>query len=276
MRNRPKGAAHIHEVEGDKEIIVVIPTADFNGEFARNCRENVFKGVHTVFVESGEILDPYFNYAHNCNVGIQKAMKYCPKWIVLSNDDMYKIEDVSVLIFELSKLDFKRTNCVFTRPSKYHSVPARFGRPRFTRRFIIAYKRHGNLRDKLKFTREQIKIEKKFGCREFFSPRTGLTNFIFEPGYNLISFTDFGIFSADYIRKQGCILFDETFINAQEDHDVALQLFTNNDPYAVIDFKIGDYVGSTMGTGLARDLREIAGNAYLNYKWENKLLMMEE
>ena len=28
MRERPKGVANVHEVEGDKEIIVVIPTAE--------------------------------------------------------------------------------------------------------------------------------------------------------------------------------------------------------------------------------------------------------
>ena len=40
MKERPKGVAFIHEVEGDKEIIVVITTADFNGKYARECREN--------------------------------------------------------------------------------------------------------------------------------------------------------------------------------------------------------------------------------------------
>ena len=45
MRERPKGVANIREVEGGKEIIVVIPTADFNGKYARECRENIFKGL---------------------------------------------------------------------------------------------------------------------------------------------------------------------------------------------------------------------------------------
>src|SRR5579875_2537075 len=53
MKARPKGVATIHEVEGDKDIIVVIPTADFNGKYAKECRENIFKGLHIVFVESG-------------------------------------------------------------------------------------------------------------------------------------------------------------------------------------------------------------------------------
>ena len=43
MRERPKGVANIHEFEGDKDIIVVIPTADFNGKYAKECRENIFK-----------------------------------------------------------------------------------------------------------------------------------------------------------------------------------------------------------------------------------------
>ncbi len=97
MKERPKGVANIHEVEGDKDIIVVIPTADFNGKYAKECRENIFKGLHIIFVESGEIPDPYFNGAHNVNIGIKKAMEYNPRWIVFSNDDVYKIDSVEKL-----------------------------------------------------------------------------------------------------------------------------------------------------------------------------------
>ena len=53
MRERPKGVATIHEVGGDKDIIVVIPTADFSGKYAKECRENIFRGLQIVFVESG-------------------------------------------------------------------------------------------------------------------------------------------------------------------------------------------------------------------------------
>ena len=31
------------------------------------------------------------------NVGISRAMEYNPRWIVISNDDMYKIDEVSIL-----------------------------------------------------------------------------------------------------------------------------------------------------------------------------------
>ena len=97
MRERPKGVSTIHEVEGDKDVVVVIPTADFNGKYAKECRENIFKGLHIIFVESGGKGDFYFNIAHNFNVGIKKAMKYNPKWIVFSGDDMVQVDDITVL-----------------------------------------------------------------------------------------------------------------------------------------------------------------------------------
>ena len=117
MRERPKGIANIHEFEGDKDIIVVIPTADFDGKYARECRDNIFKGLHIIFVESGEVPDPYFNYAHNCNVGISKAMKYNPKWIILSNDD------ISLEIFGdqlISQLATHQDDCILFPHRKFN------------------------------------------------------------------------------------------------------------------------------------------------------------
>jgi len=106
MKERPKGSCEIMEVEGEKEIIVVIPTADFKGEYAKRCREEIFTGLHIIFVVSGKG-NNYFNYAHNCNVGIKKALEYNPQWIVVSNDDMYKIDDVSKIVKELRQVDGK-------------------------------------------------------------------------------------------------------------------------------------------------------------------------
>ena len=88
MRERPKGSSNIHEIEGESDIVVAITTADFDGKYAIDCRESIFKGLHIIFVESGGREDFYFNYVHNCNVGIRKAMEYNPKWVVVSNDDV--------------------------------------------------------------------------------------------------------------------------------------------------------------------------------------------
>jgi len=52
MKERPKGVPWIREVSDQKDIIVVIPTANFNGKYANECKENIFKGLHIIFVES--------------------------------------------------------------------------------------------------------------------------------------------------------------------------------------------------------------------------------
>ena len=131
MRERPKGVANVHEVEGDKDIIVVIPTADLNGKYAKECRDNIFKGLHIIFVESGEVPDPYFNYAHNVNIGVRNAMAYIPKWIVISNDDMRKIDDPRILKNGLMKFNPNEVDVLFTKesPDHYHSQPTYLGRP---------------------------------------------------------------------------------------------------------------------------------------------------
>ena len=137
MKERPKGVATIHEVEGDRDIIVVIPTADFNGNFAKECRNNIFKGLHMVFVESAEIPDPYFNGAHNVNIGIKKAMEYNPKWIVFSGDDMVKVDDNAVLKRGLNNLDNEKIGLVYAYPpSDYHSLKNAVVKPRLIRSII--------------------------------------------------------------------------------------------------------------------------------------------
>ncbi|MEM0135392.1 MAG: hypothetical protein QXU18_09255 [Thermoplasmatales archaeon] len=128
MRNRPKGASYLHEVPGNKDVIVVIPTTDFKGEFARRCKDSIFYGLHIIFVESGEVPDPYFNYAHNCNCGIMKALEYKPKWIIVSNDDMEKIDDPAALLSALVSIEDPKVSAVFTKPSRYHAYPLSIGR----------------------------------------------------------------------------------------------------------------------------------------------------
>ena len=50
MKKKPKGVLIVDEVEGDKEIIVIIPTADFDVKYAIECRDNIFKGLYIAFV----------------------------------------------------------------------------------------------------------------------------------------------------------------------------------------------------------------------------------
>ena len=262
MKNRPKGAAYIYEVDGEKDVIVVIPTANLNGIYARECMENIFKGLHIIFVESGEIPDPYFNYAYNCNIGIRKAMEYNPKWIVVSNDDMYKIDYVRILKAELSALDNKEISFVLTNISgQLHSLTEHIGRGTLIRRmFMLSLPKY----------KEKRKLERKFGVR-ILTWREWYNKFILKVLYkeitNVKASFSFGIISSQFINDQNKILFDETYINGMEDIDLAMMIKANSAKVHYINYKIGSRNGSTLGTGESRVLRDLLNKLYFQEKF---------
>ena len=47
-----------------------------------------------------------------------------------------------------------------------------------------------------------------------------------------------------------------------------IDFFINSDRYTFIDYQIGACIGSSLVPGISRDLRELAGVAYLNFKWQ--------
>ena len=257
MRERPKGRAEIYEVEGDKNIIVVIPTADFNGKYAKHCRNDIFNGFHMIFVESGGKDDPYFNFSHNVNTGMKKALTYKPRWIIFSSDDMFKIDEPEILTRELLKLDNEKYDIIFTKPAKYHSIPVMFSEMRMTMKlYLYLFKKGGRLK---------LRLYNKFNIRYFLPRRSFYTNFFFKKGLMVISIASFGIFSSAYVHRRDGILYDECYINATEDIDLSLRLTAIENRYSIIDFRIGDYINSTLGNSLAKQLRDLAGDARLNY-----------
>ncbi|MEM0136393.1 MAG: hypothetical protein QXU18_14400 [Thermoplasmatales archaeon] len=264
MKDRPKGMHTIYEVEGDKDIIVVITTADYDGKYAKECRENIFKGLHIIFVESGGRDDFYFNIAHNINVGIAKAMEYNPKWIVFSGDDMYKIDVSEVLVSKLRMISNVEFDFVYTYPSLYHSHPSKMAKPN------VLYKIYYSLIEK-SYKRIILELSHKFGIKYIMSPISGLSRRLFKRGYEYLETLDFGIYSSKWVREKGKLVFDETFINAAEDLDLSLHFSLSPERTTRIDYKIGDMIGTTLGVGELRDLRNVAGIAYLNYKWLNFL-----
>jgi len=270
MRERPKGVANIHEVKGDNEIIVVIPTADFKGEYARECMENVFKGLHIVFVESGGREDFYFNYAHNCNMGIKKAMEYNPKWVVVSNDDVYKIDDVSVLSANLQKLDNNLAHLIFTEPpGEFHSLVENIGITRTIRNLVLIIRKNN---------RAKLSVEKKMKIkiitwREWYKY---LHNIFYK---RLVSFPitlAFSILSGEFVRSCNGYIFDEVYVNGFEDVDLSFNVGKLKQKSKWIKFKLGDYVASTLGTGEFRVLRDICNRAYFESKYSNELSLLSK
>lgn len=259
MRERPKGIAIIHEVEGDNDIIVVIPTADINGKFAKECRENIFKGLHIVFVESGEYPDPYFNYAHNCNVGIKKAMEYNPKWIVVSNDDMVKADEPSRLAENLRRLDNRSISAVFAHPLSYHSRKETVGTTNKLAFFYYAR----NKRSRIILT-----LRKRFKIKLAQAPGTLLSRIFFKDFYFIRDFIDFGVYSANIVAEYAFEIFDETFINHFEDTELSLRISLEGKQLVVSDFKIRSVIAGTQGKSFTRALRGIASLTYFSFKYD--------
>ncbi|MGC9124196.1 MAG: hypothetical protein ACP5IB_09075 [Thermoplasmata archaeon] len=268
MRERPKGNHRIIEFNKENnDIIVVIPTMDVNGKFALACKNDIFNGLHIIFVESG-YNNYYFNYAHNCNAGIKKAMEYSPKWIVLSNDDMYKIDDITILKEKLLTLNNNIIKVVFGSPTNYHSYPAMLSFPRLSRYILFSFL--GKLR------KYQLILEKKYKVRYFISPKKGSYRLFFRKIFSLEAVGNFCIFSSNFIRELDNYLLDETYINGGEDLDLALKIAFDKISYSRVEFSIGDHLGSSLGKntpqglrylkGTPRRLRDIANMAYFNSK----------
>jgi len=281
MRERPKGVSYIHEVEGDKDIIVVIPTADFNGKYAGECRDNIFKGLHMVFVESG-IGNFYFNYAHNCNVGIKRAMAYNPKWVVVSNDDMYKIDDSTVLRKQLESIDHSKVKTVFTSSSNYHSRPMLIASPRVIYNILLALFSIPSRKWRIQkqtydlLTKYNYKVFYPIGDYQYSSlDENGMRWFAsnlldrlcFKGIHRFINSLSFGIYSGVYIKKMHGMLLEETYINEMEDTDISVRLSREmNNETAFIKFKIGECIGSSIGNGINRTLRVVPGYTYFAHK----------
>ncbi len=269
MRDRPRGKVTLREIDGDKEIVIVITTADFNGKYAKECRENIFKGLQIIYVESGGREDFLFNIAHNINTGLKKALEYNPKWIFFSSDDVYKIDSVEKLKRELAEINNEKYNYVALPFSAYHSQLTAIGkRIEFTNLLYLILK-YG----RLGYTR--FKIENKFHVKYSRFPTTGVSRLLrklfFRTKKIIIEIGDVAIFSSQYVKSLNGDVYDATFINAFEETELALRLNFEVDKIARIEYQIGDYIGSTLGVGAKRLIHDLAGVIYFNEKWYNRL-----
>ena len=253
MKNRPSAPMKIYEVKGDKDIVIVIPTANHNGKLARNCAENIFKGQQIIFVESN---GPFFNYAKSANFGLRYALKYNPRWIVLSNDDIIKVDSISKLKLELSNTE---SDVVFINPSNYHSFQTFIAKGNFLLRFLRA------------ITEKPFKNYNKI-LSKFFIKYDTVSKFRLSKGrfmlytkiYPFLNIGNFGIFSATFVSSHQPLL-DDAFINDYEDLYLSLSISLDRDiNKGSIDFTVDDIVGGTIGRNKIRTARDILSLAYFN------------
>ena len=277
MKERPRGVSNIIEIDGNKDIVVVIPTADFNGKYAKECRDNIFNGLHIVFIESGGRGDFYFNFAHNVNVGIRKAMEYNPKWVVVSNDDMIKSDPMCKIKDQLLALDNEKYDAVFTLngiKTATRTLICKFSVIGNIINSIITYTHIYKLikNDRMLFF-ATLQLMKKF--RNEFVLKLDLNRFeniLFKRLNSYYNFEAFGIFSARFIN-QSTNLLDETYINDYEDQDLSILINSVPERLAWIDYDIRGQHGMTIGQGINRKLRDVASLSYFNLKMEKGVIL---
>ncbi len=270
MKERPPGATYIHTVEGDKNVIVIIPTAAFEGKLAKNSRTNIFDGLTMVFVESGELPDPYFRGSHNVNLGFKEALKYNPEWIIYSGDDMIKRDDIDVLLNQLKGIDSRNVDMVFVHPTGYHSVKGFLGTPNFIHKFITKT---------LKGCKRQFYalVERFCGGNQYW-PLAGknkkekkIAKLLFHEIGEVIWSIDFGVLSGKFVKEMNGEVFDETYVSSEEDADLSLRIAYSG-RYATVDYEIDEHISASWGKWECKNLMSVAGITYLSYKIEKGLL----
>lgn len=258
MKERPKGRYRIIISQGDPDYMVVIPTIDHMSKFSQTCVNDIFRGMTVIFVESGRNL--YFNYAHNVNVGIRYAMNLSPKWIIVSNDDMYKIDDPENLMRDLDKCSENDIQIAFPRNGDIG--------------YISKYRSFVNwLFPIIKIYKPFIEVEKSFGIvyrfylKEYKKSKK-IENFIFIKKILPVKFLgSFFALSYNYCREMMGEAFDDTYVNGFEDIDLVLLTISRSSKVKQIDYKIGDMGGQSLGRGgLRSNYKGILNRAYFNYK----------
>ena len=240
-RNRPRGRAKIYTVKGNTDIVVVIPTADRHGKYANNCENEIFKGQQIVFVESGIGGDPYFNCARNSNIGLRYALRYKPKWLIMSNDDVYKIDDFSILKSKLDRLKYRKIESVFISPEPdyYHSYPISLVKRTLASKLYRGLSKNRRVEEKLldKFDAPYSLIPIRKSLKTLF------LKFIYHSLFNFNNVGDFSIFSSEFINAKNGKPFDETFISGWEDPTLSLSLTHTS----AVSFKIGSNKDNILG-----------------------------
>ncbi len=241
VKHRPTGNAKVYEYPGDKRVITVVPSQLHNNKFAKGFRQ-LFKGFHIVMVESG--IDPYFKYARNVNIGVERALRYSPKWIIVANDDLYRIDNPKRLRKKLLELDDQEIENVWINPApeQHHSHYVHLVK----RRWI--YKVFKRLQSDFS-ARFQNTLD-RFGadCVLLYAPFRWYYHIFFKKVKTFLCTEDFFILSGTYTAHRYASkkkIYDEIFLNGAEDAWLSLELENVRSSY--IDFKIGSFIGGTHG-----------------------------
>ncbi|MEM3265562.1 MAG: hypothetical protein QXH07_06370 [Thermoplasmata archaeon] len=236
-------------------VIAVIPT--MRRENIRHI-SNKYKFTIVFAVNSGK--SGHFNYAHSVNCAIKEALNYNPKWIVVANDDIKDVGDTEALYKILANINNRDFDVVF---------PHYLSRYPYSHNFkLVKYRFYTGLFFKLFRKKSYLtyKIHKKYGVKIIPRLDSFREKIVFRTVKRFINVGDFSIISTEFIKKRNNKLFDENFLNADEDIEVSI-LF-NSSRIKYIDYQMDcGKGGNSLNHNSGRFLRDTAGEIYLYYRY---------
>ncbi|BFI73650.1 hypothetical protein YN1_6370 [Nanoarchaeota archaeon] len=256
MKSRPSAPINIVEKEGNSDIVFVIPTPNANDELTQNLSKSL-NGFHQIFVESS---GKYFNYAKSINRGVKEALKYNPKWIIVSNNDIIIKDDINKLYQKLMKIDNKKYKMIIrtdgTEMFELYRMNKLLNLAIFTKyKYVIKIFKKYNANYIASFHKIDYKI--KILSSILYRPIIKIENLSF--------FGPFLILSPYYITEHNKKLFDENYINGIEDVELLLDIISNHS-YTTIYFDLNHLDGKSLGKNIQRTIRNYLNMVYLNYK----------
>lgn len=268
LKNRPDTEKKIYEFEGDSEIVIVVPTSDINNENSKYIRKTFNKN-HLIFIESK---GKYFNFSRSVNEGVKIAMKYNPKYVIISNDDIL-VNNPDELIKEIAEKDNKKITAMIAGKGNYSiellkfreklSDPiikfvSKFTKSYYIRLFSIRYSilRRFNLSYYLYVGESNHKSE-------ILSEILGKKILEIK---NINKFGFFMIISSVYIKDRNNTPLDPFYINGVEDIDLYINILANKLKIEILKNKVIDLGSKSLGTSIIRCYRNIINFIYFNYK----------
>ncbi|AWR96203.1 hypothetical protein DFR86_00655 [Acidianus sulfidivorans JP7] len=261
MKNRKTAEIKIYEIEGDTEVVVVIPTANVNGTLAKNVKQ-IFKGSHIIFVESS---GPLFNYARSVNSGVKYSLGLKPKWIVISNDDVLEVK--GNIKDELSTVS-KNVELVMASRANYHTYPVVLVKPNDY--FISGMKVFGKIFNlpPAEIYGEILKYRKRLGVEAITMIKSMVGFMVKFSGEILGEFVNMGSFGIVRPREK---IMNETFINSHED-----LLLSITSKYYISKIKVREMRGASLGFGKLRFAKIFVNEIYFNYLIKNGYVKLND
>jgi len=252
-----------HETEDESDIVVVVTIPSHKLKTAKVCQK-LFKGLKIIFSESS---GPNFDFARSANMGMKQALKHKPKWIIQSNDDMFEIDKIRVLVDGLENIDSKKVDAVFRnnyRKENGRTVETRHIRtlakanPLFKLSTILG----GNVRTYVKLM-EKFDIDVLVYSNEAKLTRKIYMSMLMNSKRTVInSFSSFFIFNSRFVRSRKEGVFDDVYRNDTEDIDLDLYVHEEQIKHDFLNYNIGHYENFTQGASTSRVFRNVANSAY--------------